>query len=52
MTCMKGHEETGSVVGLLDADLKETIRELLEKDNKTIIFLMADHGMRSVFTFD
>ncbi|CAG9322040.1 unnamed protein product [Blepharisma stoltei] len=43
---LPGHEDSGTVISTLDDDLVEILGKLLEEKDETVIFLMADHGMR------
>lgn len=40
------HEGSGTVISTLDNDLVEFISSLTKRPEKTVLFLMGDHGMR------
>lgn len=40
------HEGSGTVVSSLDTDLKEFLEKFLGRKERSVVFLMADHGMR------
>lgn len=43
---LPGHEDSGTVIHSLDADLKSFLEKVLATDDEIFIFLLADHGMR------
>lgn len=42
-----GHEKTGTVMGTLDDDLVDFLRELLKRDDDLVLFIKGDHGIRA-----
>jgi hypothetical protein len=40
------HEASGKAVTLLDKDLPKFLEALFERDERIVLFLMGDHGMR------
>jgi len=43
---LAGHEDSGTVVETLDADLTDFLQKLLQTKDELVLFIMGDHGMR------
>lgn len=43
---LPAHEDSGTVISSLDEDLTKFLKKFLQRNDPTIIFLMADHGPR------